>query len=69
MYKFTEYGWNSKAHDILADLGETEIYFKDPLRTKIVTLRDVASHSTGIPDTDPVWKTQNTSKIDFPRSR
>ena len=68
MYTFTEYDWDAKAHDILADLG-TEIYFKDPLRTKIVTLRDVASHSTGIPDYDPVWKTQNTSKIDFPRSR
>ena len=51
-------------HDILADLG-TEFYFYDPLRTKLITLRDLGSHFTGIVRNDYLAIVQNMSRSEL----
>ena len=55
------YSWDTKVHDILADLG-TEFFFHDPLRTNLITLRDLGSHFTGITRNDYLAIVQNMSR-------
>ena len=55
------YRWDTKVHDILADLG-TEFYFDDPLRTNLITLRDLGSHFTGLARNDYLAIVQNMSR-------
>ena len=53
--------WDAKVHDTLADLG-TEFYFYDPLRSNLTSLKDLGSHSTGIPTNDYLMTLQNMSR-------
>ena len=47
--------------EILADLG-VDFYFHDALRTELTSLRDLASHSTGLARNDYLWIAQNMSR-------